>query len=202
MRRYHRARPAALLMLIANGAAQAADAPTMAPPMLPAYAPPLHAVSPISELRLGGAAQDPSSNEGGTAAVNGEVLLAKPALGLDPFWSRFVPRFTAGGSLNVSGRTSYAYLGATWTVDVTQRIFVEGFFGAAFHDGETGPKAFVRPRFNALGCSPLFREAGAVGYRLTEHWSVLATVEHMSNAGLCVENRGLTNVGGKIAYTF
>ena len=126
----------------------------------------------------------------------------KPALGLDRFWNSFVPRFTAGGSLNVAGRTNSAYLGATWTVDVTERIFVEGFFGAAFHDGATGPKAFVPPGFNALGCSPLFREAGAVGYRFSEHWSVLATIEHMSNAGLCVENRGLTNFGGKIAYTF
>ncbi len=30
----------------------------------------------------------------------------------------------------------------------------------------------------------------------------MATVEHMSNAGLCANNRGLTNYGGKIGYTF
>jgi hypothetical protein len=35
------------------------------------------------------------------------------------------------------GRTSYAYIGATWTVDITDRIFVEGFFGAAAHNGPT-----------------------------------------------------------------
>lgn len=198
MLRLRRARAAALVTLIGAGAAHAADAPAPVPP----YVPPSRPVSIISEVRLGGAAQDPWSNERDTAAVNGELLIAKPVLALDPFWSYFVPRFTAGGSLNVSGRTSYAYLGATWTVDVTERIFVEGFFGAAFHNGATGPRAYVPPTFNSLGCSPLFREAGAVGYRLTEHWSVMATIEHMSNAGLCVENRGLTNVGGKIAYTF
>ena len=66
----------------------------------------------------------------------------------------------------------------------------------------TGPKALVPKTFNALGCSPLFREAAAVGFRLNEHWSVMATVEHMSNAGLCGDNRGLTNFGGKLGYTF
>jgi hypothetical protein len=33
--------------------------------------------------------------------------------------SYFVPRPTVGGSYNVDGRTSYAYIGATWTVDIT-----------------------------------------------------------------------------------
>jgi hypothetical protein len=36
------------------------------------------------------------------------------------------------------------------------------------------------------------RIGAAVGFRLTERWSVMATIEHMSNAGLCIENRGLT----------
>jgi lipid A 3-O-deacylase len=30
----------------------------------------------------------------------------------------------------------------------------------------------------------------------------MATIEHMSNAGLCPQNRGLTNVGARIGYTF
>ena len=40
------------------------------------------------------------------------------------------------------------------------------------------------------------------GYRLTPNWNVLATVEHMSNAGFCDENRGLTNAGARIGYAF
>lgn len=156
----------------------------------------------LSELRFGGSAQDPWSSERGTANVNGEVLLARPALAEDRFWSVFVPRPTLGGSFNLAGRTSYGYVGATWTVDVTERVFVEGFLGVAVHDGATGRRAFVPPRLNALGCSPLFREAAALGVRLSARWSVMATVEHASNAGLCVENRGLTTVGAKIAYTF
>ncbi|GJD59966.1 acyloxyacyl hydrolase [Methylobacterium frigidaeris] len=185
-------------VVLAAPAAQAADPSAM----VPAYRPPVQPLSIVSEFRIGGSAQDPGSNEKNTSNINGELLFAKPVTGLDRFWAAFVPRPTVGGSYNVDGRTSYAYLGATWTFDITDRIFVEGFFGAGFHDGRTGPKLFVPKTFNSLGCSPLFREAAGIGYRINEHWSIMATIEHMSNAGLCVENRGLTNYGGKIAYTF
>lgn len=188
----------ATVAVLAAPAAQAADPSAL----VPAYRPPVQPLSIVSEFRIGGAAQDPGSNEKNTSNINGELLFAKPVTGLDRFWAAFVPRPTVGGSYNFDGRTSYAYLGATWTFDITDRIFVEGFFGAGFHNGYTGPKADVPKIYNALGCNPLFREAAAVGFRLTEHWSIMATIEHMSNAGLCVTNRGLTNFGGKIAYTF
>ncbi|WP_375464720.1 acyloxyacyl hydrolase [uncultured Methylobacterium sp.] len=172
-----------------------------------AYTAPVQPLSIVSEVRVGGAVQDPGSAEGGTNNVNGEILFAKPLVSLDPFWQSFVPRPTVGGSYNFGGRTSYAYLGATWTVDLFPQtfnniVFLEGFFGGAVHDGATGEKSLINLRLNALGCSPLFREAAALGFRLSEHWSIMATVEHMSNAGLCVNNRGLTNFGGKLGYTF
>jgi lipid A 3-O-deacylase len=190
----------AVLAVALATAAPAAD--LSAPVPVPAYRPPVQPLSIVSEFRIGGSAQDPWSNERGSGNVVAEVLLAKPPVTPDPFWMLFVPRPTVGGSYNTAGRTSYAYLGGTWTYDITQRFFVEAFFGASFHNGATGPTAYVPPAFNALGCSPLFREAASVGFRLTEHWSVLATIEHQSNAGLCPANRGLTNVGGKVAYTF
>ena len=178
----------------------------------PVYAAPVQPLSIVSEIRIGGAVQDPGSAEGkargfSTANVNGEILFAKPVLSLDPFWQAFVPRPTVGGSYNTGGRTSYAYLGATWTVDLfpeflNRRVFLEGFFGGAAHNGYTGPKAGTPYGFNTLGCNPLFREAAALGFRITERLSIMATVEHMSNAGLCDNNRGLTNYGGKIGYTF
>lgn len=187
--------------------ASAADVP---PPA--AYAAPVQPLSIVSEIRIGGAVQDPGSAEGklpgfSKANVNGEILFAKPVLSMDPFWQAFVPRPTVGGSYNTGGRTSYAYLGATWTLEIfpetfNRRVFLDGFFGGVAHNGWTGPKAETPYGFNTLGCSPMFREAAALGFRLTEHWSIMATVEHMSNAGLCANNRGLTNYGGKIGYTF
>jgi lipid A 3-O-deacylase len=182
-------------------------------PLRPAiYAAPVQPMSFVSELRIGGAVQDPGSAEGKARGfskenINGEILFAKPVIFQDPFWQAFIPRPTVGGSYNTGGRTSYAYLGATWTIEVFpetlgRKVFIDGFFGGAAHNGWTGPKAATPYGFNTLGCSPLFREAAALGYRITEHWSIMATVEHMSNAGLCANNRGLTNYGGKIGYTF
>jgi lipid A 3-O-deacylase len=204
--------------LLTGAAALAAVTPVLAadlgapPPPPPVYAAPVQPLSIVSELRVGGAIQDPGSAEGKARGfakenVNGEILFAKPVVSADPFWQAFVPRPTVGGSYNTGGRTSYAYIGATWTVDLfpetfNRRLFLDGFFGAAAHDGYTGPKAGTPYGFNTLGCSPLFREAAALGFRITEHWSIMATVEHMSNAGLCANNRGLTNYGGKIGYTF
>ena len=184
--------------------AEAADLRS-APPAV--YAQPAQPLSIVSEVRIGGAIQDPGSAEHDTNNINGEILFAKPLVSLDPFWQAFVPRPTVGGSYNFGGRTSYAYLGATWTVDLFPQtlgkvVFLEGFFGGGAHNGYTGLKENAPFGFNSLGCNPLFREAAALGFRLTEHWSIMATVEHMSNAGLCHENRGLTNFGGKLGYTF
>ncbi|KQO45674.1 MULTISPECIES: acyloxyacyl hydrolase [unclassified Methylobacterium] len=196
---------AGILALPVVCSAQAADLGS--PPPAAAYVTPVQPLSIVSEVRIGGAVQDPGSAEKNTNAINGEILFSKPVVSLDPFWQAFVPRPTVGGSYNFDGRTSFAYIGATWTVDLfpqtlNNRVFLEGFFGAGAHNGYTGLKANAPAGFNALGCNPLFREAAALGYRLTEHWSIMATVEHMSNAGLCHENRGLTNFGGKIGYTF
>lgn len=190
----------------------AADLGYAPPPAPVPYLAPSQPYSFVSEIRIGGAVQDPGSAEGkvgsfSKANVNGEVLFAKPLISTDPFWQLFVPRPTIGGSYNTGGRTSYAYLGATWTVDLfpetlNRTVFLEGFFGGAAHNGYTGPKDTTPYGFNTLGCNPLFREAAALGFRITDHWSVMATVEHMSNAGLCANNRGLTNFGGKLGYTF
>ncbi|SDN15957.1 Lipid A 3-O-deacylase (PagL) [Methylobacterium phyllostachyos] len=200
-----------LVGLMTAAAVLPVSAADLAPPPA-AYVAPAQPLSIVSEVRIGGSVQDPGSAEGklpgfSKANVNGEILFAKPVISADPFWQAFVPRPTVGGSYNTGGRTSYAYLGATWTLEVfpetfNRRVFLDGFFGGVAHNGYTGPKDQTPYGFNTLGCSPMFREAAALGFRLTEHWSIMATVEHMSNAGLCANNRGLTNFGGKIGYTF
>lgn len=153
----------------------------------------------LSEFRFGFSAQDPWGPENGSADAAGEALFSKPFTAADLFTSYFIPRPHVGGSLNLDGRTSYAYAGLTWTIDITRRIFVEGSVGGAIHNG---PNLSVGPGRQALGCTPLFREAGTVGMRLSEKWSMTATIEHLSNGGLCQENRGLTNVGARLGYVF
>jgi lipid A 3-O-deacylase len=179
---------------VAAATALAADAAMPAPPPSAVYSPPL-----LSEIRLGFSIQDPVSPESGSGNVTGEVLASK-------FWRTndwtdpLIPRLHVGGSANFRDDTSFAYAGFTWTFDVTPQIFVEGTFGGAVHNGDTSPIA--RPGQSALGCSPLFRESASVGFRFSERWSLMGTVEHMSNAGLCSQNRGLTNIGVRLGYTF
>lgn len=154
----------------------------------------------IAEARLGASAQDVFSPEAGSANLTGEILFAKPFRADDAIVDLFIPRLHVGGSLNFAGKTSFVYAGLTWSYDFTERIFVEGQFGGALHNGDT--HAFARPGHNALGCAPAFHEAASLGYRISARWSVLATIEHMSNAGFCDQNRGLTNVGARLSYRF
>jgi hypothetical protein len=151
----------------------------------------------LSEFRFGFAAQDPWGPEGrnGSANLTGEILFAKPFTASDLFTSYFIPR------PHIGGMTSFAYAGLSWTVDITPNLFVEGSLGGAIHNGKDHPVSAL-DRHHALGCSPLFRESGSVGVRLSANWSVMATVEHLSNAGACSDNRGLTNVGARVGYSF
>jgi lipid A 3-O-deacylase len=155
----------------------------------------------LSDFRFGFSAQDPWGPEGrdGSANLTGEILFDKPFTASDLFTSYFIPRPHLGGSVNFDGKTSFAYAGLSWTVDLTPELFVEGSFGGAVHNGKDHPMADRQE----LGCSPLFRESGSVGVRLSANWSVMATVEHLSNGGTCSdENKGLTNIGARVGYSF
>jgi lipid A 3-O-deacylase len=157
----------------------------------------------LSELRFGYSAQDPWGRESGSSSLAGEILFRRPLTPADLFTSYFVPRPHVGTSASLGGGTSFAYTGLTWTVDLGPRLFIEGSLGAAVHNGYTGRNPFATPLDRSpLGCSPLFREAGAVGVRLSTNWSLLATVERLSNGGLCTENKGLTNLGARLGYSF
>jgi lipid A 3-O-deacylase len=187
-----------LVLAMASAGASAADfgrqPASLAAPVQPSI---------LSEFRFGLSAQDPWGVEGngGSANLTGEILLAKPFTPSDLFTSYFIPRPHIGGSVNFNGRTSFAYAGLTWTVDVTPSVFVEGSLGGAVHDSKRELYDSFSDR-QALGCSPLFRESGSVGVRLSANWNLLATVEHLSNAGACSENRGLTNIGARVGYSF
>jgi hypothetical protein len=178
-------------------AAEAADSPRGYPLPPPAFQQKVSSI--ISELRFGATAQDPVGPESGSANLTVEILSARAISVADPILSIFVPRFHLGGSANINGDTSFAYAGLTWTYGITPLIFIEGSFGGAVHNGETDP---VNSQHNALGCTALFRESASVGVKVADNLNVMTTVEHLSNAGLCSNNRGLTNWGLRMAYTF
>ncbi len=181
-------------------AAQAADIPArQAPPPAPYVTAP--AFTLISEIRLGASAQEIGDGpESGSVNIVGEVLTSKFARSANPFVDLLIPAFHIGGSVNTAGDTSFAYAGFTWSYDFSPQFWIEATFGGAIHNGETGN--IVPVDRNALGCSPLFRESLGIGYRFTPNWTVMAVIEHLSNAGACDENRGLTNLGARIGYRF
>lgn len=151
------------------------------------------------EARFGVFSHDPLGKEEGSVDINGELLAPLPFdMSSLPEW--LIPRAHIGFSANTSGKTSHAYIGLSWSYDVTERFFIEASFGGAIHNGNTSERA--EPGRNCLGCSPLFRESLSIGYRFTHNWNVMATIEHLSNAGLCSENRGLTNAGIRLSYLF
>jgi lipid A 3-O-deacylase len=100
--------------------------------------------------------------------------------------------------------TSVIYAGLLWEYDFTERIFINGGFGLAIHDGETRftpPDPLANDR-SYLGCRALFRLSADLGVRLTDRFSAMIHTDHMSNADLCSENEGLDNTGLRFGYDF
>jgi lipid A 3-O-deacylase len=188
---------AVALCLGSCASAWSADLPSEAPPPAPApVAPELTPYSFIDELRMGAYIHDAASKESvNVPDLNLEVLFAKPWGTNDQWW---LPRPMVGATINFEGRTSTAFAGAAWQYYVTKRIFVEATFGGSVNNGDDNGNH----DHNAVGSALLFHESGSIGYDLTDHWRILATIEHNSNAGLTKKNRGLTNYGGQIGYRF
>jgi lipid A 3-O-deacylase len=170
------------------------------------YAPATEAPAPAWEARFGLGAANPGGRESGLANLGGEILTPRVATLNDRFANAFMPRFHLGSSLNLNG-TQYAYAGATWTVDLSRAMFVEASVGAALNNGKTGA-AIPENRLN-VGCNTGARGAAALGFRLSDRWSLIATLEHFSTTG-CSDNpalgaggpKGPSNFGARLGYTF
>ncbi|MGL5448712.1 MAG: acyloxyacyl hydrolase [Rhabdaerophilum sp.] len=147
------------------------------------------------ELRLGITAHDPIGPEKGGADIAGDVLVS---LVKASHWA--IPRLAIGGTLSLAGRTNVAHGGLNWQFPLSENVFLEGGAGLALHDGAVGRESARRQ--SAMGCRFAFRETVGLGYRLGSGWSVIGSIEHLSNAGLCTRNRGLTHAGLRMGYAF
>lgn len=152
----------------------------------------------LSEIRVGALYHDQgpfSSNKEGGVDANLELLFASPDF-FDILWS---PRPHMGLSYNSSGDTSQAYLGLTWEWDFLEDFFAGFSLGGMVHDGFKTTQRLDRKE---LGCRILFRESITFGYRFSKHHSLMAFLDHSSNAKLCSRNEGLENVGIRYGYRF
>jgi lipid A 3-O-deacylase len=153
----------------------------------------------IDEVRAGLFKQaiDDAPHEG-TAALNLEVLGGRFPGGYENSILNFLltPRPYLGTTL-AFGKTDEFYWGVNWDVKLFDRTFVEGFFGGAAHDGPINELGHA-----SYGCVVNFREGLSLGYEFAPQWRLMATLDHMSNAGLCNPNpnRGLTNAGIRLGY--
>jgi lipid A 3-O-deacylase len=186
-----------LLAVMATSAAAAADLPVVVPPLAPAWN--------AYEFRLGGfyhaAPFIGPGHEAGGADLNAEFLTPRLPFWQDSALAFLSPRLQAGAMLNFGRKTSYAYAGFAWTVPVTEKWFLEPMFGGAIHNGELNLPGLDPDRLS-LGCRQLFHTGLSGGYHLGDGWSVMLTWEHLSNAGLCVRNQGINDVGAKIGFSF
>jgi hypothetical protein len=78
---------------------------------------------------------------------------------------------------------------------------LEGELGGALTDA--APRGATPPLRN-VGCSELFYWSINLGYRIDDHWDVMATEQHASQAGLCGDhlNQGVNYDGIRIGYRF
>jgi lipid A 3-O-deacylase len=154
------------------------------------------------EARFGVFAHGLHQVERGTVSLNGEIVSPRLFQGsLTGFYSWFLPRIHAGGSVNLGGRTSYIYTGLLWTATWTERFFSEIYVGPSVHNGSLNGA----PGLAALGCRALVHAGVNFGYRFTPQWSAMLTYEHMSNASDisgCPRNQALDNVGLRVSYSF
>lgn len=107
------------------------------------------------------------------------------------------PRIQVGISGGASA-TDQVYAGLNWHLPIGDSFFAEVGFGGTIHNGNLddgdGP---------LLGCRLLFRENIALGVKVTDNVSLIATADHSSNANLCDgPNDGITHVGLAVGVKF
>jgi lipid A 3-O-deacylase len=160
------------------------------------------------EARFGAFAAGVGSAEQGTFDLNASLLTPRLNPGLQGYAAYLLPRLQFGGALNLAGRTSFAYADIALTLPIVKKLFFEPFLGGAIHNGSLTPT----PTLSGLGCPVLIHAGFTFGIAVTEHWTALATFEHLSNGkGLGVDcgtnqalgtNQGLNNYGLSVGYAF
>jgi hypothetical protein len=152
----------------------------------------------IDEVRFGALVHSIESNNSEDGVdLNLELLFRRAATRYNNAYldALLRPRVHLGASINTAGNTSQLYAGLTWDMKLASEFSLELTFGGAMHDGPTD-----RAHPDSYGCTLSFRESVSLGYILDERWTVYGTLAHMSNAGLCDDNTGVSSAGVRFGY--
>lgn len=130
--------------------------------------------------------------------VTFEALFRSPDI--DVFRWIGSPKPNLGATVSLVGKESMVHLGLTWQVPLFDTsFFVEGTLGGAVHNGALTGATYPQ---RDLGCSLLFYQSAGIGMQVTDNMNVMIAWEHASSANICAPNRGLTDVGIKVGYSF
>ncbi len=105
-----------------------------------------------------------------------------------------------GATVSFAGQEHLVYGGLSWTFRAPLLpVFAEASLGGAWQGGATDP-ASAPPRF---GCAALGRAAGSVGLDILPGASLIGTVSHVTDFGLCgTPNDGRTDAMLRIGIRF
>lgn len=174
-----------------------------------AAAPALAQTPLLDEVWIGGFSHDVSDlgqgKESNTEDVMVEVDSGQPQA------LRFLgaPRIGLSMALNSAGLTNFGGLGLVWDVPISGRLSGSLDLGMGLSDGvshmPTGAAGAYDDRHRLLlGSKVLFREAGGLNWRLTDHWIIGAQFVHLSNGLILAKdhNQGINDAGVRLGYRF
>ena len=154
-----------------------------------------HAGDVFDEIRIGLMDHDSGLVDSHTESgvdLNLEVLLQSPS------WMKwaFSPRPNIGATISMKDQTSVLHLGFAWQLPIGGPLFAEGNLGLSANNGVIENQ----PDRRNQGCNVGFYESVSIGGRFLEKHRLMATIEHASNADLCHDNAGITNLGIRYGY--
>ncbi len=130
--------------------------------------------------------------------ANVELLYSIPDLNAWVLLGELRPHL--GATVSFAGQEHLVYGGLSWTFRAPLLpVFAEASLGGAWQGGATDPVG-TPPRF---GCAALGRAAGSVGLDILPGASLIGTVSHVTDFGLCgTPNDGRTDAMLRIGIRF
>ncbi|MBU1175620.1 MAG: acyloxyacyl hydrolase [Alphaproteobacteria bacterium] len=130
--------------------------------------------------------------------LTGEVLFSLPDVDMVRWLGS--PRIGLGGSLNFTGKISYARLAAVWHIPIFETgIFIEPMVGGMVHNGYL---TNAPPGKRNMGCTAIYFYGGNIGYDINDKLNIMATFEHGSHYGQCgtTTNDGVNRMGLRVGW--
>ncbi len=106
-------------------------------------------------------------------------------------------RPTIGGTVNLNGDTSQAYIGLVYGGPISDSWFFELGGGGSVHNGKVDT---TDPDRKELGSRVLFHVEASLGVMLTDTTSLSLYADHISNAGIEEHNEGLETAGLRVGF--